>query len=54
MRWLAADEAAAMLRRDVPAVYRLAHKHAWRRFVYNGRRYYNPSDVEHTARILTR
>lgn len=53
MRWLAADEAAAMLRRKVPAVYRLAHKHGWRRYVHSGRTYYHPGDVEHTSKILT-
>ncbi|MEU4214024.1 hypothetical protein [Actinoplanes sp. NPDC026623] len=54
MRWLAADEAAAMIRRGVPAVYRLAHRHGWRRYVHQGRTYYDPRDVEHTVKGLTR
>lgn len=53
VRWLAADEAAAMTRRSVSAVYRLAHRHRWRRYVHNGHTYYDPRDVEHTAGKLT-
>ena len=54
MRWLAADEVAVMARRPVPAVYRLANRHSWRRYVYKGRAYYHPGDVEHTTSNLTR
>jgi len=54
VRWLAADEVAAMASRSVPAVYRLANRHDWRRYVYKGRTYYNPRDVEHTTSGLTR
>lgn len=53
MSWLAADEVAAMLGRPVAAVYRLAHRHRWRRYVHNGRTYYHPGDVEHTTSHLT-
>ncbi|MET8147638.1 helix-turn-helix domain-containing protein [Actinoplanes sp. NPDC049668] len=53
-RYLSADEAAALLGRKVPAVYRLAHRHGWRRIVHHGRTYYHPGDVEHTIKALTR
>lgn len=53
-RWLAADEAAVMTGRTVTAVYRLAHRHRWRRYTHLGRTYYHPGDVEHTMAHLTK
>lgn len=54
MRWLAADEAAVLLGRNVASVYRLANRHRWRRYVHAGRTYYHPADVDGTSNRLTR
>jgi hypothetical protein len=45
MRWLAADEVAALLDRSPHAVYCLASRHQWKRRVRNGRTYYDPAHV---------
>lgn len=48
-RWLAADEVAALLDRDPAAVYRLAYRRKWRRYVHGGRTHYALADIAATV-----
>jgi hypothetical protein len=51
-RWLAADEVAALLDRDPAAVYRLAYRRRWRRYVHDGRTHYALDDIVATTPAL--